>query len=510
MPEIMAARASQFQAARGYVARRGDGRVAPVGETRATCAPLRPRRFALGLLLATLVGGALRLEVAARAHPVELLGDEVYYVEVATHLARGEGHVYVGGLEGAARAWRPPGHAFLLSLLLDPARAQRDDPVHDPEQRLPLVRLEVAIGTLLVAATGLLGAALFGGRAGLLAAALGALQPALVAQSHMLWSEGLFSLLVTLSLAAAVRAAGSAPSPAAAAVAGSDLAWAAAAGLGFGLAALVRELALGVAAACALWWLVPGPGTAPPRGGRRTAARRGALMLVLAALVVAPWTLRNARVLGRFVPVSTVGWFALAEGNSLEHPDWLLPDGPEQRRFHAGYFTRRDELLRLDYARAHALARIAAEQPLWLARKAVRNLALLLHPDEVLRTKVRRGAYGDLPPPEIRALLAATAPAWIALFCAAAIGVAAAGADGRQRLLLLVLGGVAAAHVLANATPRFRLPWLPILCVAASHALLSGRGLPRRLGRGGALGAAAALGFFLGVCVPYFAIYGGR
>jgi hypothetical protein len=226
--------------------------------------------------------------------------------------------------------------------------------------------------------------------------------------------------------------------------------------------------------------------------------------------VVVPWTLRNARVLGRFVPVSTIGWFALAEGNSLEHPEWLRPDGPELRRFHARYFTLRDEVARLELARAHALERIRAEQPAWLARKAVRNLALLLGPDEVLRTKVRRGAYGDAAPPEIRALLAAAAPAWIALYAAAALGIAAARHGGRRRLALLVLAVVAAVHVAANATARFRLPWLPFLAVYASFALVAGRAFRRHLDRAGALGAAAALLFFLAVCVPYYATYGGR
>jgi hypothetical protein len=277
------------------------------------------------------------------------------------------------------------------------------------------------------------------------------------------------------------------------------------AGAGFGAAALTRELALGVGAACAAWWVARAP-----RDARRGAAARGALALALAALVVAPWTLRNARVLGRFVPVATVGWFALAEGNSLDHPEWLRPDGPEQRRVHAGYFTRRDEGQRLDFARSHALARIRAEQPGWILRKAVRNLALLLGPDEVLRTKLRRGAYGDPAPREVRVLLAATVPAWIALYAAAALGIAAAREDGRRLLAVLVLGVVAAVHVAANATARFRLPWLPLLAVYASYAALAGRALFHRLDRPGALGALAALLFLFGVCFPYFARYGGR
>jgi 4-amino-4-deoxy-L-arabinose transferase-like glycosyltransferase len=454
----------------------------------------RTRAFVAALGALTLAGGGLRLAVAEATHPVELIGDEVYYAQVAAHLGSGQGHRYVGGLEGEARAWRPPGHPFALSLWLAASGAGGADAARDASALHALVRFEVLLGALLVAATGLAAAALFDARAGLLAALIAVLQPALVAHSHMLWSETLFALLVTLSLAAAVRAERSA-----------SLAWAALAGLGFGAGALTRELSLGVAAACAAWGL-----TLAPPGRRRAAAQRGALLVGLALLVVAPWTLRNARVLGRFVPVSTIGWFALAEGNSLSRPDWLRPGGLEERRFHAGYFTRRDEGARLDFARAHALERVRAEQPGWLARKALRNLALLLSPDEVLRTKLRRGAYGDAPPLAVRALLAAAAPAWIALFCAAALGVAASARGGARRLGLLVFGVVAAVHVAANATARFRVPWLPLLAVYAAPALLAGRELPRRLGRAGLAGAALAIAFLLGVAVPYFLVYGGR
>jgi hypothetical protein len=237
---------------------------------------------------------------------------------------------------------------------------------------------------------------------------------------------------------------------------------------------------------------------------------KGALALGLALLVVLPWTLRNATVLGRFVPVSTIGWFALAEGNALEHPHWMRPDGPEQRRFHARYFTLRDEGERLDLARGFALARIRAEQPGWIFRKAARNLALLLSPDEVLRTKVRRGAYGDLAPAPIRALLAATIPFWIALYCAAAVGIAAARGGGRRRLAVLVLAVVAVVHIAANATPRFRLPWLPFLAVYAGHALLGGRATLRQIDRPGAIGAIAALGLLFALAIPYYATFGGR
>jgi hypothetical protein len=190
----------------------------------------------------------------------------------------------------------------------------------------------------------------------------------------------------------------------------------------------------------------------------------------LAAACALPWALRNQALFGRWIGVSTVGWFAMAEGNTLERPDWKAPSGPRQARFHADYFSTRDELARLDLARRRALAEIGAAQPAWLAKKLVRNLPLLLGTDSVLALKVRRGTYGDPPAPALRWLLAASAPAWVLLALAAALGAAVA--DARRRALaLLVLSAVLLVHVVANATPRFRVPWLPLLCVYAAHAL---------------------------------------
>lgn len=62
----------------------------------------------------------------------------------------------------------------------------------------------------------------------------------------------------------------------------------------------------------AVWWL---------RGERTSrrlldAALQGALVVIVAACVVVPWTLRNARVLGAFVPISTNGGLTLLTGNN--------------------------------------------------------------------------------------------------------------------------------------------------------------------------------------------------
>lgn len=437
-----------------------------------------------GLLI---LGGGLRWIAFESARPVATLGDENYYAEVADNIARGRGHLYIGGIEGASRAWRPPAHAWQLSLVAD---ADRSEPT--PIERLQ--RLQILWGTLLLLLTALLGRSLFDTRTGVLAGLLAALSPALVAHSHYLWSETFFAVLVTAGLLGVVSVSRRPRLPVVVAT-----------GLVFGAAALTRELALLIAAASGLWWV----GRAAP-ARRRHAALHGGLLLAVALAVTAPWMLRNHGLFDRFVGISTVGWFAAAEGNSLESPEWWQRRGPVQGRFHARYFSTRDELARRDLARDHALERIRAEQPGWLGKKAVRNLGLLLSPDSVVRTKVRNGAYGDRPTAPARWLLAASGGAWLALATAAALGVAAAREGGRRALAVLLLGGVVAVHVATNATPRFRVPWLPLLCVYAAHALLLGWRLPAALDRRGRLGAALTLAAIFGLGVPYFWLLGGR
>lgn len=447
---------------------------------------LPPSTLALFVGLVLLAGG-VRWLAFELAQPVATLGDENYYAEVADSIARGEGHVYVGALEGESRAWRPPGHAWLLSLVAD-----SDDTTPTPIARFQ--RLQLLWGTLLVALTALLGSVLFDARTGLLAALLAAFSPTLIAHSHFLWSENVFAVLV---MAALVGVVSGSRQP--------KMVTAVATGILFGAAALTRELALGIAVLSGLWWVSRASPTE-----RRPAALRACVLLVVALAVTAPWVVRNMQVFDRYIGVSTVGWFAIAEGNSLESPEWWRPRGPVQGNFHAAYFSTRDELARLELAREHAAERITTEQPTWIGKKSARNLALLLGPDTVVRTKVRNGSYGDRPSAPARWLLAASGPVWLALAAAATLGVAASRTGGRRTLAVLLLGGAALMHVVANATPRFRVPWLPLLSIYAAHALLLGRRLPSRLDRRGVIGAALILGLVFGLGVPYFWMFGGR
>jgi 4-amino-4-deoxy-L-arabinose transferase-like glycosyltransferase len=438
-----------------------------------------PHRLAL---LVVLAGAVLRFGILGLLPPQRLVGDENYYLEVAANLAAGRGHLFER--DGAPhRAFRPPGHPFVLSLAL-PSGAAEPEATGAPAR---VLALQAALGTLLVAAAIALGRALFGWREGIAAGALAAFDPTLVAHSHYLWSEPLAALLLTTALAAFVFAERS-----------ESRAGAAGAGALFGLAALTREVALPICAACALWAVCTSP---PPR---RRALARALLLLALAALAVAPWTLRNARHLHRFVPVATVGAFAAREGNTFSPRDWRETELADLKAFRAAYFAMPDEASRLDFARAEALVRIRAEQPLWLPKKLARTTAALWSPDSYLFLKIARGAYGPLAPWRVRALLVTAALAWVAVAALAILGCAGARGPGRRSLPLLVLGAFFAVHVLANAAARFRLPILPLLLAYAAHAALDPALAWRSATLPARLAAAAAILVFLGVSIAGF------
>ena len=454
-----------------------------------------PRAWSGGLLLAALLllGGGLRLVALEAAEPLRLVGDENYYVQVANHIAQGRGHLYVGGLEGPARAWRPPAHAWILSRLVDAVAAP--DPSGDPALLRRLAALQVALGSLLVLLTALLGVALFDARTGLMAGALAAVYPALVAHSHYLWSETLFAVLMTSALLGVVVP------PASTRLGACSLDGAC---LRSGRTHARDRLAGG-------WRLrglvgVDGAGGAAP-GGSLCA---GPSCWASHCSSCSPGPRATTKLFGRLVPVSTVGWFAAAEGNSLESPQWLLRTGSRAARLPSRLLlaARRDPNGSTSRAatrsngsgRAAHLAREEDDsQPGVAAQPGLRAA----HEDPARRLwrpapRRREGAAGREHP----------------LLPGARHGGRAGNRGGmRPRSPLASLsrprGGrpaprgderdPALPRALAPAARGVREPRCPRLAGAAPTA---GQG-PRRV-------ALAALLFFFGICVPYFYRFGGR
>jgi hypothetical protein len=273
-----------------------------------------------------------------------------------------------------------------------------------------------------------------------------------------------------------------------------------AAGALFGAAALTREIALPVSVAGIAWCVL----AAEPRE-RVRAVRNGAIVLGCALLVVAPWAARNYAIFERILPISSVGWIAIGEGNALEGAQWLRPSAPGRSDFRREVLAIEDEGARIEFARKRTLAMIAAEQPGWIFEKIAHNVPLMLSPDAFQLYKLRHRSYGEVSPAIERAVVGVTVLAYGFVMVLAAVGIAAASAGRRRSFALLVTAAVIAVHVFANANSRFRMPWMPLLMVYAAYAANGGRTLAASLGPAARFGVTAFALLVGGVYVSFFA-----
>lgn len=225
---------------------------------------------------------ALVLRVAAIAADDGYLpaNDAFEYDLYAQSIAAGDGYprtIYL--LQGGPTAVRGPGYPFLLggvyALTGDSLTAGR--------------LMGAALGALAVLLLYLVARRIWGRRIALVAASLAAVFPPFVLLSRDLLSESLFIVLVLGAILCVLDFRRS----------GGMLRWAVAAGLLCGLAALTRNTGVVLAAVIAL-----GVWTGRPRWSARSLAAPAAV-LACAALVIAPWTVRNATEFGRFIPITT-------------------------------------------------------------------------------------------------------------------------------------------------------------------------------------------------------------
>jgi 4-amino-4-deoxy-L-arabinose transferase-like glycosyltransferase len=250
-----------------------------------------------GWMWATVLAVALlaRLVIVALAPPEIQWPDGREFVEIARSLYQHHGY----GMQTV----RAPGYPTLIAAIYE---------LLGPDlMRLRVV--EAVLGTLSVGILGAVGASLFGGPAGLLAAAMAAVHPVLALLPSTQFSENTLVLLITLSFAAAFAAWRR----------GGLARWALAGAL-FGLALLTRPntvtLLPGVALGFSLalhrerrHWVLP----------LLTAG-------VAALLVISPWVIRNQRVHHRWFFVATGGgrqfWYGNNSGATGASTSATFPD----------------------------------------------------------------------------------------------------------------------------------------------------------------------------------------
>jgi len=346
--------------------------------------------------------------------------------------------------------------------------------------------LQLALGVLTLGLVARIASRAYGPRAGLMAAAAGALLHVLVFYETKLLGTSLAVFVAAWAVDRLQLADQS----------GRAVDWAIA-GIVLGLGSLVHPGFLLLVATCGLW-IVFDRGRAP--GILKT---RLITLAVGAAVVIAPVTIRNVAVSGHWVLISTNGGITFAQGNA--------PGA-------SGSFTHLPGLsgsIRTQREQTRALAEEAEGQPLsdpevsrWWFRRGLRWIAN--SPGAWIKLELRKLGMAlaskdqpleydpGLDTNPVRRLL--FVPFGLLLGLAAA-RVAAGGARTRAEAPLVLLLGSQLAMLLAfYVTGRYRLPLIPALLAVAGGgaAALSDRRVPsgRRI-------AAASLG--LAVCTASLA-----
>lgn len=323
--------------------------------------------------------------------------------------------------------------------------------------------LQVVVASLLVPAVARVGALTLGREAGLAAAAIAAFYPELVWFSCHFWVENVFLVLLWWAferLLAADRHERTRDSVAAGAL--------------WGAAVLARETALYFLPVAAAWLAL--------RRGRPGLAR-GAALLAVAVVTVAPWTYRNWVAFDAFVPVSTAGGQNLFQGNARIPRDetYRMVDEVQGR------------IEQYRYARGMGLAAIRERQPLWILEKLGEQMPLFWEAESMALIHVKRGAYGKVRPAAALALSAVMLLPYLAVLALAVLGLMRVPWVRGVPLLLIFVAYYNAIHVVAHGFNRYRLPVMPVLFLLAAWGWRPGaEAVAATPGRRG-LGLAAAV-----------------
>jgi len=382
-----------------------------------------------------LVGLVLRLAFALLYWQQQpLTHDEREYLALGRSVVRGDGFTYPADEPApgtSQRFGRAPGYPLFLAAL------HVTEPVDHAPRRVQIAQACVgALGVWLIAS---IAARAGGSRAGVVAAAIAAVYPPLVAMPAYVFSETLFSALA-LAAALTIQKTGTVP------VIGGVLVAA---------AALTRPMMLFFVPleALRLAW----------RGG----IGRAILFCAIVIACIVPWTIRNHHVYGRWIAIASEGGVTFWTGNHpLARGDGDLAANPDLKRaelaFRQAHADLPPEQLEPLYYR-DALAWIRANPGGWIALVA----------KKAYYTAVPTGPSYALHSARYR--IASVAPYLLLLPFAAAgawrwrRAVRSGSAGSSPAPLWLMAAATVAAGLVFFPQERFRLPVIdPALIMTAS------------------------------------------
>ena len=403
-------------------------------------------------LLIWILAAALLLRVAwslyAARDPAEL-NDPSTYLAAGIGIANGDGYRFF--LDGAPTAYFPIGYPAFVAVW---AWLVEHTPLDDIPRVVGVV--QAVIGTASVWFVHRITARLYGARPALVAAALVAFFPGLLMYSSTLLSETLFvfAILLAIAVITAVPWGDGVPS------------WRRLAAFGAltGAAMLVRPQA-------SLFLIALPVAMVVARLDRRRALAAFGLALATAALVIAPWTVRNAITMDAFIPISS----NLGDDLCIGHNDGAR-----------GHFAFYEECVPVEkirggpaeVERSREGTRVALEhiwehprREAWLVLQKAR---FTYNGDSGAIAAAE--AYGNARflPGGLRSALTTVADVYF--FLVVALGLVgsvlmASRRDGRSTFLLLALAAMALIPLAFFGDMRFHVPASPLFAIAAALAL---------------------------------------
>lgn len=430
------------------------------------------RHFGICLL------GVLVLAIAVRTGAVwvwfgNLSDDRDAYLVLADGLAAGHGFSVAGS--DVPTAYRPPLYPLLLAVT-----GANDSPSGR-------AALHLLLGTATVWFTGILGLRLgLGARRALLAALLVAVDPLLVRYTTFPMTETLAAFLATALLLSIASPTGRFRD--------------ALIGLLFGLAVLVRPTFWVFGGLMLLWWIAnrvfrrreflgqfahhghPAAGEhrasrADLEAGRPTGAGVPWLTLVMVALTVSPWVVRNWLQLGSPVLMTTHGGYTLLLGNNpaFYREVVLQPWGTVWDGSVGGGQEEWVQATTRELQAAGITGEVAQDR--WMSRRALEHIQS--EPDLFVRAcllRLRRfwsltpgGGDAAVLPTGLRLPLAGF---YAAVFLLAAVGLVRAACRqwGIWAPSILLLAAFVAVHFVYWSNARMRAPVVPVILLLAARA----------------------------------------
>ena len=448
-------------------------------------------RLVVPALAVVLLAVLVRLAYVADAAP-DLYTWQQHGVRMALHYSEGAAGILAGDGVLYPRRWPEPSDTRLISR--PPGYPAFVAAVHRTfgSNHADVLAAQSLLTALLPAALLLLVTRLAGHRAGLAAGVLAALSAPLGYNASVVTPDALTALLAVLAILFLWWARGR-----------HAAAWLAAAGLTAGAATWLRPnfLLLGPVLALAVPLALP---------GERRPLAKAAGMAALALAVVAPITIRNARIYGELVPVSANGgivlWEGIADAGGREFGARSLD--LEVAAEEAAYFGdpryarswATPDGIRRDRERVRRSLRVIGAHPVWWASSVVRRAgevlasareaplvrpaapALAADSSDVNHPAVTLDAALGRSRPAVRALQRLAA--WpTELLAAAGLAVLALVAPRRALVLGLVPAYVLLVQSPLHFEPRFALPkdaFTPALEAVGLLALAGVAGLVAR------------------------------